>query len=267
MYPHFVNFLNPNTQVDASLPAGVGAYHSLAPLDAAGASTPSALGIPSRVFHAVSGDTGVPVALRRLDPRHLAPTPDLLTRYVTALGRWRALGGHPFLARWIDTFVSAELDGVPALWLAHEFVPGAISAEDTWLRGDRAAGLREDALWPLFAQLAAALRAVHGSGLLLWGTGLSPSKILVRGHGGVAPGTRATLSCPGSVDPLMEHLCTGEESVARLRRADLGALGQTMLCVVCCGAKRPPTIEALVATVSPALARCIAGLLGSPSGM
>ena len=252
--------------MDPTLPAFVGSYHSLVPLEGVpgpGPAPPPALGIPSRVFHAVSADTGAPVALRRLDPRHLTPTPDLLSRYGGALARWRGVGAHPFLARWLDVFVSAELDGVPALWLAHEFVPGAVTLEDAWLRGGAPPGLKESALWPLLTQLAAALRAAHGAGLVLWGSGLCPAKILVS-DAGRPLSARLRLSCPGALDPLMEHHRQGQEALARLRRADLGALGQTLLAAACCGARRPLGVEALAGAVTPALARCIAGLLAAP---
>ncbi|KAL6781824.1 hypothetical protein ACKKBF_B09570 [Auxenochlorella protothecoides x Auxenochlorella symbiontica] len=253
-------------QPDPGLPDFVGSYHSLCALEDAspGAAHPApALGVPSRVYRAASARDGSCVALRRLDPQAVAPAPQLLAGFRAAQERWRAVEGQPFLAAWREALVSAELDGAPALWLAHAFVPGAVTLEAAHLApGARPPGV--DRLWQYLVQLAAALHAVHGAGLVLWGAGLAPSKILVSSEAGGAP--RLRIAAAGTLDALMQVPGAGEEDLRRLQRSDLAALGHTLLTLACAGLGASPSLDLLPGSTPPDLVRVIAGLLASAQG-
>ena len=118
------------------MPDVVGPYHTLAPLEdlAAAEERPSAaLGVRSCVIKGISAADGAPYALRRIDGRQVLPSGELLAAARAAVEGWSVLAGHPGLVCPREAFVTADLDGSPALVVAAPYHPGAVTAAQAHL--------------------------------------------------------------------------------------------------------------------------------------
>ena len=270
----------------------------------------SSLGVLSMLVKGVSDDGGAgsgstAVALRRLDPRRAPPSAELVSRAVAAVRDWSPLAGQPNICVPLHTFVSSEDitggggagageggGGAPALWFAHELLPGASTAEELHVRGKSAGGSSspsagaafaglippiapsEDALWSYLVQLTCALRAAHTAGLELRPGCLHPSKILI------CPGGRLRVGAVG----IPPTLAPGEaaaaaaagggpapEALAASQRADLAAVGRLCLTLACHGGGLGATpqggatlsVEACAARSSPEFAAIVTALLNA----
>ncbi len=61
-------------------------------------------------------------------PTQLAPTGDLLAAAQEAAEAWSAVAAQPNLVVLRSAFVSAEVEGTPALFIVHDLHPGAVGA-------------------------------------------------------------------------------------------------------------------------------------------
>ncbi|KAL6759024.1 hypothetical protein V8C86DRAFT_2583435 [Haematococcus lacustris] len=246
------------------LPVRVGVYHSLYPLEEVEGVTPGgpwprgssqALGVSTQVYKAISSVDGQAYALRRIHPKQVAPSGELLAAARQAVEVWGCVANHPNLVGLRAVFVSSEIEHVPALFLAHDFHPGCTTLAAAHLTPSTTqAGMMalspppEATLWSYAVQLAALLRAVHAGGLALKASCLHPTKVLLSSLG------RLRVSCCGVVDTLSSSLGVEREELHRLQRIDLGALGQLLLTLGCCGLAppgHPPSLELLASAAVP----------------
>ncbi|KAJ9507985.1 hypothetical protein QJQ45_021312 [Haematococcus lacustris] len=279
------------------LPVRVGVYHSLYPLEEVEGVTPGgpwprgssqALGVSTQVYKAISSVDGQAYALRRIHPKQVAPSGELLAAARQAVEVWGCVANHPNLVGLRAVFVSSEIEHVPALFLAHDFHPGkaarailtqllclpllcpcpSLPAGCTTLAAAHLtpsttqAGMMalspppEATLWSYAVQLAALLRAVHAGGLALKASCLHPTKMLLLPLAQVLLSSlgRLRVSCCGVVDTLSSSLGVEREELHRLQRIDLGALGQLLLTLGCCGLAppgHPPSLELLASAAVP----------------
>jgi len=260
--------LDPQAQARLGIPASLGQYHSLVPLEAAPAAggEPPALGVRSQVLKATSAMSGASVTLRRLSAQQLVPTGDLLASAQQAVEAWSPLAAHPNLVVPRHAFVSAEIDATPALFLVHELHPAAVTLKQAHLQpATSAAGLMqtaapsEETLWSYLVQLASALRAVHSAHLACHAACLSPSKVLLTSTGRIRVGSlgagQVLAGPPASRDDLLQ-----------LQRADLMAVGHLMLALACTGSGRAPSMDVVAAQYSGDFARIVSFLLQAAEG-
>ena len=269
----------------------------------------SSLGVLSLLVKGVSGDEGgaasaTAVALRRLDPRRAPPSAELASRALAAVRDWAPLFGHPNLCVPLHAFVSSEDvtggggagageggGGAPALWFAHELLPGASTADELHLRGRNVGGGAtasagfippvapgEDALWSYLVQLACALRAAHTAGLELRPGCLHASKVLILPGGRLKVGA---LGIPPTLAPgEAAGAAAGSGALAASQGADLAAVGRLCLALACHGGGVSPqqqqqqqqqqggplpplSVEAAAARSSPEFAAIVAALLNA----
>jgi PAB-dependent poly(A)-specific ribonuclease subunit 3 len=176
-----------------------------------------------------------------------------------AVAAWAPVANHPGVAGLREAFVSDELAGAPALFLAYDYHPGAATLEAVHLAPPAAGGAPapEATLWSYLAQLLAALRAAHAAGLALRPAALHASKVLL-----AAPG-RVRLAAAGAADALAG---APPADLAAAQRADLAALGRLLL-ELGCGGAAPPALDALAERgASRDLVRALAGLLAAAEG-
>ena len=64
----------------------------------------------------------------------MAPAPELLAHASEVVDAWAGLGMHPQLSVPRSTFVSADYDGHPALFIAHDYHAGAATLEAAHLQ-------------------------------------------------------------------------------------------------------------------------------------
>ena len=258
--------LDADSLAAAGLPNIVQQYHTLCPLEdptAAGEHPSAALGVASYVFKGIHFGDGAVYAVRRLDGRHVLPTAELLGAADAAVERWVPVSNHPNIVGLREVFVSDEIDDSPALFLSHDYYPGAITLEQAHvLPTHTAQGLMrnsatESQLWSYLVQLTAALRAIHTAGLVASPASLAPSKVLL-----MAP-SRVRVGSVG----VMEVLAEGPPAnVARAQREDLGALGSLILTLACAAHNAPPNLDALSANFSREFCHVVAGLIASGDG-
>ena len=62
------------------------------------------------------------------------PNADLVAAAQAAVAAWAPLAGHPNLGPPVRAFVSADAGGAPALWFAHDLLPGASTLEQAHLQ-------------------------------------------------------------------------------------------------------------------------------------
>ncbi|BDA44294.1 PAN2-PAN3 deadenylation complex subunit pan3 at C-terminar half [Coccomyxa sp. Obi] len=255
--------VNPG-EADWGLPEMVQHYHSLYPLEdiAAARDQPSqAFGISTILLKAVSSRDGQAYTLRRLDSRQVPPSAELAGTAQEIVQSWSPLSSHPNLNVPRASFISAEFEGGPALVLGHAFHPTAITLDQAHLQPTsaiaRSAPPTEEQLWSYLVQLISAVRAAHGSGLLLRPASLLPSKILLTSPGRIRVGSL------GVADVMAGEISSREELHA-LQRDDLTAVGRLLLVLACAGA--PPSLDYVAASFSQGLTRTLSALLASSQG-
>ncbi|GLC36514.1 hypothetical protein PLESTB_000156700 [Pleodorina starrii] len=277
----------------------LGPYHTLYPLEegamgpaaaatGAGAGVqvgpgemPSvALGLRTSLVKGVSSVDGSAAALRRIDPKQVIPTAELLSRTRETVEQWSPLANHPnlvglraaFLAS--DSLVQPQPPGqqpagdASALVFAHDFHPGAVSLAAAHLVPQmNAAGLvsapqppPEEVVWSYAVQITSALRAAHGCGLLLRPACLHPSKVLLTGFG------RLRIGSVGVLDALMGGEQPGPDELQMLMRQDISAMGSLLLTICCAGTGPAPSLDLVAANYSPELVRLLGALLAAAEG-
>ena len=235
-----------------------------------------------------------------------------MSRAAAAVRDWAPLRGHPNLCVPLPAFVSSEDvtggggagaaeggGGAPALWFAHELLPGASTMDELHLRGRNtsssssshaaaaAAGFippvapTEDALWSYLVQLTCALRAAHTAGLELRPGCLHPTKVLVLPGGRLKVGAVGIPTTPGEAAAAAALAADGgaapPEALQASQRADLAAVGRLCLTLACHGgglgalaaqqqgssSAAPLSVEAAAARSSPEFAAIVAALLNA----
>ncbi|GIM11094.1 hypothetical protein Vretimale_14654 [Volvox reticuliferus] len=274
----------------------LGPYHTLYPLEegamgtsAAGvhggcpAEMPSvALGLRTSLVKGISSVDGSAAALRRIDPKQVIPTAELLSRARETVEQWAPLANHPNLVGLRAAFPAADSLSQPqpaggqqssiadtsALVFAHDFHPGAMSLAAAHLMPQmNGAGLvsapqppPEEVVWSYAVQITSALRAAHGCGLLLRPACLHPSKVLLTGFG------RLRIGSVGLVDALMGGEQPGSDELHMLMRQDIAAMGSLLLTICCAGAGPAPSLDLVAANYSPELVRLLGALLAATEG-
>ncbi|GLI63832.1 hypothetical protein VaNZ11_006934 [Volvox africanus] len=275
----------------------LGPYHTLYPLEE-GAMGPSAsgghggcgaadlpsvaLGLRTCLVKGVSSVDGSAAALRRIDPKQVIPTAELLSRARETVEQWAPLANHPNLVGLraafpaSDSLSQAQAGGVQpsnstetsALVFAHDFHPGAMSLAAAHLMPQmNGAGLvsapqppPEEVVWSYAVQITSALRAAHGCGLLLRPACLHPSKVLLTGFG------RLRVGSVGLVDALMGGEPPSSDELHLLMRQDIAAMGSLLLTICCAGAGPAPSLDLVAANYSPELVRLLGALLAAAEG-
>lgn len=272
--------LPPGSEEAERVPPLLHRFHSLVPLeDALAEEAPSgALGLRTAVTKALSMDDGCAYVLRRLDGAALPPTPAAVAAAAECVARWAPLAAHPHACGLRGVFAADPHDagsgqGQPCMYVVHDYAPGAATlAAAHCARG--APGAREDALWAVAVQCAAALRAVHAAGLAARSAALAPSKVLL------TTGGRVRLAALGLPDALAAAAAAAAaaaqgappppppsgEALRQLQRGDLVSLGRLLL-QLAAGAG-PASLPLLAQRCSPRLTQLVAALLegGAPGG-
>lgn len=247
----------PGSEEDARVPPVLHIYHSLVPLEgpACDALPSPCLGIRTACFKALSSETGDAVVLRRLDGQQLPPTQQLVALARAVAAAWAPLATHPGVCCVTGAFAGAESESQPpALYVVTPYRPGAATLSAAHL-SPAAHPLDEPQLWGVAVQLAAALQDVHLAGCAVGAPGLAPSKLL-RTLGG-----RAAIACGGLVDVLGGGCCAaGSAQLRAAQRADLGALGTSLLALGCGPGCRRPSLSVLGGRVSPRFAALVGAL-------
>lgn len=256
---------------EPALPDMIGHYHTLYPLEdlaAAEEHPSSSLGVRTCVVKGINPHDGRAYALRRVDGKQVLPSGELLSNARQAVELWSQLSGHPGLVCPREVFVTADLDGSPSLVVAHPYHPGAITVAQAHLLPTQTASGQlvrnspnEAVLWSYTIQLAAALRAVHASGLSVRPACLSPGKVLV------LPLGRLRVGCLGLAEALAGDVNLSQEELLQAQRDDVMAMGQLLLTLACsAGGVSVPNLDFAAAHFSPDFVRCLALLLGAGEG-
>eukprot|EP00793_Prasinoderma_coloniale_P003993 PRCOL_00006835-RA len=236
-------------ELGIEIPASVGAYHTLLPLDEHADAVSSALGVGTLVFKGVSSRDGLPYALYRLEPSHAVPSTQTLDAAKREVARWKALGGSTGLVPPRDAFVSRDVEGEAALFFAFDYIADAQTLEEAH---GGAHPPSEDRLWSYLVQATATLSSVHAAGLTLGSGVLHPTKALV------GPDGRLRLSWCGVRRAIGAEGTSGD--AAMLQCADVGALGR-MLLALALGA----TVDAVGSDLAQAVGTLErSGRLGAP---
>ncbi|KAK9864501.1 hypothetical protein WJX84_001503 [Apatococcus fuscideae] len=260
------NLLHAQAPADADgvqrMPPMLGPYHTLCPLEEASSEErPSQVfGARTAMFKGISVADGSGYALRRIDGRQVIPTADMLSMAQQAVEAWAPLAGQPHLNPLRGALISADLGGIPSLILAHDYHPGAVTLEAAHLLpATNASGLvlrhapTEEQLWGYAAQLAAALRAVHGAGLACRAAALHPSKVLLVSPGRIRIGSLGVNK--------REAIPASSTSL----RQDLTSVGRLLLRLACSGAPLP-SLDHCAAHFSLDFAHLTGALLASAEG-
>lgn len=163
-----------------SLPDHVGIYHSLVPIDNSFEHKSKVYNVPSYVYKALSNESGLPYALRRIDYglglRILNELP------FSTIKTWMSLK-NPNVVRIQDAFSSMCFGtfGEPSLCMVYDYYPLSSTLQEEHLSkkpGGKLTSVTEDILWSYIIQITNALLGIHKAGLHA-GSSLSLSKILV----------------------------------------------------------------------------------------
>ena len=173
--------LEPDDPIIKELPRK---FHTIYPLDMdpSQRNTAGSTGYPSCAYKAISSRDGFTYTVRRVD-------------------NVRQHGNlHQVLSMW-SKVVNANV--VPlrelfsqnrALFLVHDYVPGAQTLRDFILARGAGALLPENVIWSIVTQILSGVRAVHNAGMAC--RDLGPSRVLLTGR------HRAKLACAGVVHAL-----------------------------------------------------------------
>jgi len=256
--------LDEETKKVYSIPETIQSYHSLCPLE----NVPPALQQPSKVFSvptlclkAIHSGDGAAYMLRRLDGRHVVPTPEILDKCSEAVRKWSPLANHPNLVGFRDACVSEEMLSVPSLYLTFDYHPAACSLEQIYImpsQGGQKMRLSEEELWSYLVQMTAALRAIHSAGLDLGPSRLAPSKVLLCSPGRLRIGSVGVGEILHGTTPAMDMMSS--------QLLDLEALGHLILTLASAAKNVGPTLDNLILHYSRELCHIVAGLIAAPKG-
>lgn len=256
--------LDEETRRQMGLPDTVQSYHSLCPLENFGPSVQQSsrvVSIPTLALKAVHHGDGAGYMLRRLDGRHVIPTPELLETCRQVVMGWGPVANHPNVVGLREVFVSDEIMDTPSVFLTFDYHPGACTLEQLFIKAAPAdpsaqkAKLSEDDLWSFLVQMTSALRAIHSAGLEVGSAAFHPSKVLL-----CSP-NRIRLGFLG-----VSTILTGRRPMGEAQLMDLSALGTLMLTVACASRNEPSNLDTLMVHYSKDLCHVIAGLLAAHKG-
>lgn len=256
--------LDEETKRQMGLPDTVQAYHSLCPLENFGPSVqqPSqVVSIPTLALKAVHHGDGAGYMLRRLDGRHVVPTPELLETCREAVMSWSMVANHPNVVGLREAFVSDEIMDTPSVYLTFDYHPGACTLEQVFVKATPADPnaqkmlLTEEDLWSFLVQMTSALRVIHSAGLEVGAAAFHPSKVLL-----CSP-NRIRLGFLG-----VSNILTGRRPMGDTQLMDLSALGTLMLTLACASRNEPSNLDSLMVHYSKDLFHVIAGLLAAHKG-
>jgi PAB-dependent poly(A)-specific ribonuclease subunit 3 len=199
--------------------------------------------------------------LRRLDGRHVVPTPEILDKCSEIVRKWSPLANHPNLVGFRDAFVSEEMLSVPSLNLTYDYHHASCSLEQIYIvpsQGGHKSRLSEEELWSYLVQMTAALRAVHSAGLDLGPSRLAPSKVLLCSPGRLRIGSLG-------VEEIL-HGSTSPMDMMTSQLLDLEALGHLILTLATAVKNMAPTLDNLILHYSRELCHIVAGLIAAPKG-
>ncbi len=246
------------------LPETVQSYHSLFPLENYGPSVQQSsrvVSIPTLALKAVHHGDGAGYMLRRLDGRHVIPTPELLETCRQVVMGWSPVVNHPNVVGLREAFVSDEIMDTPSVFLTFDYHPGACTLEQLFIKAVPAdlsaqkATLTEDDLWSFLVQMTSALRAIHSAGLEVGSEAFHPSKVLL-----CSP-NRIRLGFLG-----VSSILAGRRPMGEAQLMDLSALGTLMLTIACASRNEPSNLDTVVVHYSKDLCHVIAGLLAAHKG-
>ena len=171
-----VTCLEPDDPIIKELPRK---FHSILPLDAdpSQRNTAGSTGYPSCVYKAINSKDGFTYAVRRVD--NIRPHGNLHQIQAT----WAKVVS-PNVVPLRELFTQSK-----ALFIVHDFLPGAQTLRDFILSRGSNALLPENVIWSILTQVLSGVRAVHNAGLSC--RDLSPARILLTGR------FRARLGCAG----------------------------------------------------------------------
>ena len=203
-----VTALEPDDPLIKELPRK---FHSMLPLDADPNQRNSAgsTGYPTGVFKAISSKDGFAYAVRRVD--NIRPQGNL----------------HQILASWSKV---TNPNVVPlrelfsqnkAVFLVHDFLPGAQTLRDFILARGPNALLPENVIWSILTQILSGVRAVHNAGLAC--RDLSPARVLLTGR------FRARLGCAGLIHALEPN--SAASSIADQQFEDILWVARLTICL------------------------------------
>ncbi len=256
--------LDEETKRQMGLPDTVQQYHSLCPLENFGPSvsqSSSVVSIPTLALKAIHHGDGAGYMLRRLDGRHIIPTPELLETCREVVMKWSVVANHPNVVGLREAFVSDEIMETPAVFLTFDYHPGACTLEQLFVKSTPAElkaqnmMLTEEDIWSFLVQMTSALRAIHEAGLEVGPAALHPSKVLL-----CSP-NRVRLGFLGVSDILI-----GPSRRSDSQLVDLSALGTLMVTVACAARNELPNLEAVMVHYSRDLFHVLAGLVSAHKG-
>lgn len=246
-------------EADPNFPRVVYEYHSVVPLES-GVTKDSAsvsFGVHTQIVKGVGFRDGRAYALCYIDGSQVIPSSDLFSHAKDVVERWKPLRNHPHLCGLHDAFISKEFGGMPALYLAHEYHPKAVSLAQAFLHNtghDNRSNVKvtEKQLWHYAIQMATLLQAVHEAGLSLRPGGLHPTKVLLTSKG------RLRVSMVGILDVLARNF---PQNMRVAQKQDLVGLGRLLLSLAS-GSMTSASVER-AAQYSADMQRLIAALLTS----
>ncbi len=204
------------------LPATIGPFHSLAPLDDATRDTTiTFFGFPSPVFRARHQGDGQLYALRAL--KNFRPSSN------GSLERWKEVR-HPSIVSLQQAFWT-EQTGDLQMWFVYDFHPAARTLEMAHLVPGTATPFNEEILWSYICQLVSALRAIHAQGLAC--RCIYPSKVLVTSR------NRLRINGVGISDVI--HFDPTKIPLQQLD--DLVSLGKLIMCLACRSAAAAQNVQ------------------------
>ena len=223
-------------------------------------------GVCTAMLKGVSSVDGMAHALRRIDSRQILPSAELTAAARQAVERWAPLDGHPHIAALRDTFVSADMWDIPAIYFAHDYHAGASTLQALHCENrEESIPATESELWSYASQLCCILRAVHNAGLAAGGEiTIAPSKVVACISGSIPMERRIRLTAVGVGDVLFPEIVgiAEKHGVALAQQKDFCAAGK-LLAVIACGRETIPSVDPIVGAChkcSPPMARLISGL-------
>jgi PAB-dependent poly(A)-specific ribonuclease subunit 3 len=198
-------------------------FHSLFCLDSSPQKNPALFGYSSWVYKAVSGKDGNTYALRRLENFRL--TNETAIRSAQA---WKRILNGSVVT--IHEAFTTRAFGDSSLIIVTDYHPNSKTLAEEHFKqvpmqrfhGRQAATshVPEQTLWGYIAQIASALKAIHGSGLAA--RIITPSKILLTSR------NRIRINACGVLD-VVQH--ENARSLSELQADDLLQLGRLILCI------------------------------------
>jgi len=201
------------------LPALVGRYHGLYPLDNPNQEkTSDIFGFYTWLYKAISGVDHLPYVLWRIEAHRLSNEIPL----GSILEFWRSIS-HPNIVALREIFSTNEFGDNSSIFV-YDYFPDAVTLEQEYLH-NHSGYLSEDMLWSFIIQLISALQTIHSVNLAC--RMIFASKIIITGK------NRLRISGVGILDVLQPDLTRNNNQKLELQRQDLLDLGVLILSLSC----------------------------------